>query len=70
LLAVTFSLTRIIIGTRSIKVLQRMEGHFIRGYGDRNSEASIHSMPDAVEEAHAFVVNDTATAERLERSAR
>jgi hypothetical protein len=48
-------------------VLQRMEGHFIRGYGDRSSEASIHLMPDAVEEAHAFLASDAATAERLER---
>ena len=48
-------------------VLQRIEGHFIRGYGDRSREASLHLVPDAIEEARGFLASNTATAERLER---
>ena len=36
-------------------VLQRMEGHFIRGYGDRSQGASIRLLPRAAEEATGFL---------------
>jgi len=48
-------------------VLQRIEGHFIRGYGDRSREASIRVIPEAVEEARTFLAGDADTFERLER---
>jgi hypothetical protein len=48
-------------------VLQRIEGHFIRGYGDRSREASIRVIPEAVEEATRFLSGDAETAGRLER---
>ncbi|MDA0813781.1 MAG: macro domain-containing protein [Verrucomicrobia bacterium] len=32
-------------------VLQRIEGHFIRGYGDRSRDASLQLLPTATEEA-------------------
>ena len=32
-------------------VLQRIEGHFIRGYGDRNRQASVDVVPQAMERA-------------------
>jgi O-acetyl-ADP-ribose deacetylase (regulator of RNase III) len=34
-------------------VLQRIEGHFIRGYGDRSREASVEVMPEAMDRAEA-----------------
>ena len=36
-------------------VLNRMEGHFIRGLGDGVSEAEIEPVPEAMAEAEAFV---------------
>ena len=36
-------------------VLQRLEGHFIRGYGDRSREARIHIFADADAQADAFL---------------
>jgi len=48
-------------------VLQRMEGHFVRGYGDRSRDASLHLFPDAVREAEQFLTNDCETLERLAR---
>ncbi len=35
--------------------LQRMEGHFIRGYGDRTRDASVRPLPDALPEAERFL---------------
>lgn len=32
-------------------VLQRIEGHFIRGYGDRSRDASVEVMPGAIDRA-------------------
>ncbi len=48
-------------------VLQRIEGHFIRGYGDRSrgKDAQIHLMPDAVAQADAFLAEDADAAARL-----
>lgn len=48
-------------------VLQRIEGHYIRGYGDRSREAAIYLLPGASEEAKAFLEGDTAASERLAR---
>jgi len=39
-------------------VLQRMEGHFIRGYGDRSRDTSVEVIPTAVEKALEFLKND------------
>jgi O-acetyl-ADP-ribose deacetylase (regulator of RNase III) len=36
-------------------VLQRMEGHYIRGYGDRSQQAAIHPLPEATEGAREFL---------------
>jgi O-acetyl-ADP-ribose deacetylase (regulator of RNase III) len=48
-------------------VLQRLEGHFIRGYGDRNRDAQIYLLPEVVKEAdeHLNRLNDTTSKERL-----
>lgn len=43
-------------------VLQRIEGHYIRGYGDRSSEAEVYLLPGSVEEARN-VLRTSATAE-------
>jgi O-acetyl-ADP-ribose deacetylase (regulator of RNase III) len=48
-------------------VLQRIEGHFISGYGDRSRSASIAIHAEAAEEAEEFLKNRTATLERLQR---
>jgi len=48
-------------------VLQRMEGHFIRGYGDRSREASVRVLPHAVAEASLFLADDIATVDRINR---
>ena len=50
-------------------VLQRMEGHFIRGYGDRSSNlgAQINLIEDAVTQARDFLANDPDTLSRFER---
>ena len=48
-------------------VLQRLEGHFIRGYGDRNKDAEIHLLPNAIEAADVFLNDDTEAGQRLTR---
>jgi len=51
-------------------VLQDMEGHFIRGYGDsRKPDVEIELLPNAVEEADRFLVAHQASRNRLERVA-
>jgi O-acetyl-ADP-ribose deacetylase (regulator of RNase III) len=50
-------------------VLQRMEGHFIRGYGDRSREASIQLLAGADIEADDFLEDHADTRERLDRVA-
>lgn len=47
--------------------LQHIEGHFIRGYGDRSAQAEIRLMPDAVEQANAFLRSNPETERHLER---
>jgi O-acetyl-ADP-ribose deacetylase (regulator of RNase III) len=46
-------------------VLQRMEGHFIRGYGDRSGDAEIFLLPGAKEEADEFLGGDRDAEERV-----
>jgi O-acetyl-ADP-ribose deacetylase (regulator of RNase III) len=50
------------------KVLETLEGHFIRGYGDsQRPEAEIELLPGAVDEADAFLAKDAESRGRLER---
>jgi hypothetical protein len=52
------------------KVLETLEGHFIRGYGDQaKPDAEIELLPGAVEAAARFLAQDADAAERLERVA-
>lgn len=50
-------------------VLQRMEGHFVRGYGDRSRDVSLSFFPEAIREAEAFLKSDAETLGRFERVA-
>ncbi len=53
------------------KVLEVMEGHFIRGYGDsQKPNAEIELLPGAVEEATSFLTGKSESLARLERVAR
>jgi len=53
------------------KVLERLEGHFIRGYGDsQKPDAEIELLPGAVEEADAFLSDQQAALEHLDRVGR
>jgi O-acetyl-ADP-ribose deacetylase (regulator of RNase III) len=52
------------------KVLEVMEGHFIRGYGDsQKPDAQIELEPGAVDAADAFLADDHESSARLERVA-
>ena len=51
-------------------VLQHLEGHYLRGYGDRSGRANLHLLPGATEEAEAFLASYPETQRRLERVAR
>lgn len=52
------------------KVLEVMEGHFIRGYGDsQKPDAQIELLPGAVEEATAVLMNRQDSVARLEQVA-
>ena len=51
-------------------VLQRMEGHFVRGYGDRSRDVSLDLFPDAVREAEQFLTGESDTLDRLTRVAK
>jgi len=48
-------------------VLQRIEGHYVRGYGDRSRDVSLEMYPEAVREAEAFLAKETETQQRLYR---
>ncbi len=48
-------------------VLQRMEGHFIRGYGDRSKEASVEVLAIGRELTDHQLADDEATLYRVER---
>ncbi|MED2035510.1 macro domain-containing protein [Bacillus thuringiensis] len=47
-------------------VLIRLEGHYIRGYGDRNSKSDINLFEDAILEAKEFISHDKESLTRLE----
>ena len=51
-------------------VLQRLEGHFIRGYGDRSRESTIRLLPEAKVAAEVFLERRPETHHRIERVAR
>lgn len=51
-------------------VLQLMEGHFIRGYGDRSTQAEILLLPESGELARQFLDQDPEALERLNRVSR
>ena len=51
-------------------VLQRIEGHFVRGYGDRSRDVSLELFPEAVSEAEQFLKSEIDTLERFEKVAR
>jgi O-acetyl-ADP-ribose deacetylase (regulator of RNase III) len=52
------------------KVLEAMEGHFIRGYGDsQKPDAEIELLPGAVEEATAFLADKKESLDRLAKVA-
>ena len=50
--------------------LQRMEGHFIRGYGDRSRDARIYVLPGADLEADAFLADHSETADHIDKVGR
>lgn len=50
-------------------VLQHIEGHYIRGYGDRSQSAAIHLIPGSTQEAEVFLSRYLETKERLARVA-
>ncbi|CAN5119437.1 macro domain-containing protein [soil metagenome] len=51
-------------------VLQRIEGHFIRGYGDRSQAAEIAVLEGGRQEAEAFLSREETAQQRLERVAK
>ena len=51
-------------------VLERIEGHFIRGYGDsQKPDAEIELLPSSLEEADVFLANRLESKERLQKVA-
>jgi len=50
-------------------VLQRIEGHFIRGYGDRSKDAEIYVLNDARDEADTYLTSDNTAQVELTRVA-
>lgn len=49
------------------KVLERIEGHFIRGYGDKQEpDAEIELLAEAVEAANVFLMNNDESNKRLQ----
>ncbi len=48
-------------------VLQRIEGHFIRGFGDRTQHSHISVLETGIEAAQSFLASQTDAQKRLER---
>ncbi|WP_013324669.1 type II toxin-antitoxin system antitoxin DNA ADP-ribosyl glycohydrolase DarG [Gloeothece verrucosa] len=48
-------------------VLQRLDGHYIRGYGDRSQKSQMYVLPEGSEAAHQFLEQDPDANIRLER---
>ena len=51
-------------------VLQRIDGHFIRGYGDRSGKSEVYLLEGAIDEADSFLQRNGDSEERLESVAR
>lgn len=50
------------------KVLERLEGHYIRGYGDsQKPDAELQLLPDAISAANAKLQGATVSQQRLKR---
>jgi O-acetyl-ADP-ribose deacetylase (regulator of RNase III) len=47
-------------------VIQALEGHYVRGYGDRSREASLAVTDDGLADARAFLETDAATQQRVD----
>lgn len=50
-------------------VLRIMDGHFIRGYGDRSQQPMMRVLPGVVEEAREALIGDAETRARLDQVA-
>jgi O-acetyl-ADP-ribose deacetylase (regulator of RNase III) len=50
-------------------ILRLMEGKYIRGYGDGSRPSEICALPEAVQAAHEFLLNDVDALARLQRIA-
>ncbi|MBL8078257.1 MAG: macro domain-containing protein [Anaerolineales bacterium] len=48
-------------------VIQRLNGHYLSGYGDRSNASNIYLLPNAKEEAEQFLKDHPDTQERLEK---
>lgn len=48
-------------------VLQRLEGHYLRGYGDRSRDAQISVVDDKFENVEMFITNELESKKNLER---
>jgi O-acetyl-ADP-ribose deacetylase (regulator of RNase III) len=48
-------------------VLQRIEGHFIRGYGDRTQQSQMYVLPEGREAAHSYLNQHPEANDRLEK---
>lgn len=51
-------------------VLQALEGHYIRGYGDRSRSALIRLLPDAIFDANQFLSSHSDTTQRIQQVTR
>jgi O-acetyl-ADP-ribose deacetylase (regulator of RNase III) len=49
------------------RVLQRIEGHFIRGYGDRSGDSSVRVLPEGESSAREYLSHKPETRKRIER---
>jgi len=47
--------------------LQRIEGHYIRGYGDRSRDGQVYLLPGAAEESAAFLAQHPDSEQRLKK---
>ena len=48
-------------------VLQRLEGHFLRGYGDRSRKANLYLLPGAETESKEFLLEKPETQAHLQK---
>jgi O-acetyl-ADP-ribose deacetylase (regulator of RNase III) len=48
-------------------VLQRLDGHFIRGYGDRSQQSQMYVLPEGKKAAHNYLKQHPEANERLEK---